>query len=108
MKAISIEQKNEELSLKEICERCVIDAETIIRFVDQGIVDPYGENHSEWTFTALGYLRIRKALRLQKDLALNDSGVALAIDLLERLQEANKEIIFLRKRLQQLEPENRM
>lgn len=99
MKEFTAESLPEGMTLKEVCDRCVVDAETVIRYVDYGIVDPQGDDCARWTFTAHGYLRIRKALRLQRDLALNAPGVALAIDLLDQLDSANREIRQLRKLL---------
>jgi chaperone modulatory protein CbpM len=99
MDEIVIEYMNVELSLSDICERCQVDDQTVIRLVNLGVAEPQGGQYSEWRFSASGYLLIKKALRLQRDLALNDEGVALAIDLLERLQDANSEIEYLRQRL---------
>lgn len=99
MDEIIIDYQNVELSLADICERCFVDDQAVIRLVNLGVVAPQGAQYSEWRFSASGYLLIKKALRLQRDLALNDEGVALAMDLLERLQEANSEIEYLRQRL---------
>lgn len=99
MKEISIEFQQDEFTLGEICERCVVDSETIIQLVNHGVVEPGKGSTSDWRFSALSYLRIRKALRLKNDLALNDAGIALVLDLLERLQEANRELDYLRMRL---------
>ena len=88
-----------ELTLREVCERCMVNAEHIIALVDYGVVEPRGGSYAEWRFSARSYLTLRKALRLQKDLALNESGVALAIELLEKLQTANEEVSYLRQRI---------
>lgn len=99
MKPLIPESVPDDMSLKEVCERCVIDAESVIRLVEYGIVDPRGKGYANWRFSSHGYLRIRRALRLQRDLDLNASGVALAIDLLEQLNAAHQEIRLLRGRL---------
>ena len=92
----------EELTLKEVCERCFVNAEQVIGLVEYGVVEPRGERYSEWRFSVTGYLRIRKALRLQRDLSINEAGVALAIDLLDQLKSANEEIAYLRRRMRAL------
>ena len=99
MKEIIIEQQKLVLSLKEVCLRCHINAEKVIQFVDYGLVEPEGETHSDWLFSPEHYLRIRKALRLQRDLSVNEAGVVLVIDLLDRLKTANDEIQYLKKRI---------
>lgn len=99
MKQLIPDSLSDEMTLKEVCERCFIDAESVIRLVDYGIAEPAGSDYSSWRFTTRSYLRIRKALRLQRDLAINAAGVALAMDLLEQLQHANREIEHLRQQL---------
>lgn len=98
MKTITVEEHTTILSVNDICERCVVDQETVIRMVEQGIVDPEGEQVSEWRFNSSNYLIIRKALRLKNDLAINESGVALALDLLDQIQSMKQEIDYLKKR----------
>lgn len=85
-----------ELSLAELCRACQIPAERILEFIDEGIIEPYGSEPAQWRFYGIGIRRIRCAIRLQHDLGINLSGVALALDLLE-------EITVLRRRLQQFE-----
>lgn len=99
MKQLIPESVSDDMTLKEVCERCFIDAESVIRLVSYGIAEPAGSDYTSWTFTTRGYLRIKKALRLQRDLAINEAGVALAIDLLDQLQLANREIEHLRRKL---------
>lgn len=99
MKQLIAESASDEMTLKEICERCFIDAESVIRLVNYGIAEPVGSDYTSWRFTTRSYLRIRKALRLQRDLAINEAGVALAIDLLEQLSFAHREIEHLRRKL---------
>lgn len=99
MKNSNPEPLHEEMTLKEICERFFIDAELVIQLVDYGIVEPRGSDCGSWTFSSRSYLRIRKALRLQRDFSLNHPGVALAIELLDKLDSANREIQHLRRRL---------
>ena len=103
MKELTPESENEEMTLKEVCERCLIDAESIIRLVNYGIVDPKGSDYASWTFSSRCYLRIRKAIRLQRDLSINEAGAALAIDLLDRLNAANREVEQLRRQLGETE-----
>lgn len=100
MREIVIQQNTIEFNLREVCERCCVDAETIIKLVDYGVAEPVGSACNEWRFSASSYFKIKKALRLQKDLSLNASGVALVIDLLDRLQTANQEINYLKKRFE--------
>lgn len=85
-----------ELSLTELSQRCVCKTEFIIEMVDEGVLEPQGDRPEEWHFSGPDLIRLRRALRLQQDLEVNLPGIALAMDLLEELDD-------LRARLRQLE-----
>ena len=88
-----------ELSLREVCERCNVHAERVIALVEYGVVEPMGESYAQWRFSARSYLTLRKALRLQRDLSINEPGVAMVIELLEQLRESREEVEHLSQRL---------
>lgn len=100
MKDFTVQQTSVTLTLQEVCERCYVEEEKIITLVEHGVVEPEGETYTQWRFTSTAYLRLKKALRLEKDLSINEPGLALAIELLDQLNEAQKEIAYLRKRVQ--------
>ncbi len=102
MKVITVNESTTELTLRDICERCLVNAEQVITLVEYGVVEPEGASYAEWRFSADSYLTIKKALRLQRDLSINEPGIALAIELLDKLKQANAEIDHLRQRLTRL------
>jgi chaperone modulatory protein CbpM len=51
------------------------------------VIEPVGQTRSGWQFTTLSIVRVAKAKRLERDLGLNLPGVALALDLLDQLDE---------------------
>ncbi len=75
-----------EISLKELCRSCGVNAEYVIEMVEQGVVDPLGPSPREWRFPGPSVRRVQIALRLQQDLRVNLSGAALVLDLLEELE----------------------
>lgn len=79
-----------EYSLGDLCRVCAVDAETVIDMVAEGVVEPNGENPQHWRFTGRSVLRVQTAIRLQRDLRVNLPGVALALDLLEELEELRR------------------
>ncbi|MEH6575955.1 MAG: chaperone modulator CbpM [Amphritea sp.] len=81
-----------ELSISELSERCAVQHQVIIDMVHFGVVDPQGQSPYEWRFSGYDLVRIRLAVRLQRDLEINLPGVALAIDLLEELDELRAKI----------------
>ena len=85
-------------TLDELCLSCKVDAQWIAELVEYGAIEPVGQNKADWTFTHLTIVRVAKAKRLQRDLALDISGLALALELLD-------EIDGLRLRLKAFESE---
>ena len=85
-----------ELSLAELCRACQLPAERIFEFVDEGILEPRGRDPARWRFHSISLRRVRRAQRLKRDLGVNTPGVALALELLEELEQ-------LRARLREFE-----
>lgn len=76
-----------ELTLAELCRVCQLPAERILELVEEGIVEPRGREPSRWRFRSVSILRVRRAQRLKQDLGVNTPGVALALELLEELEQ---------------------
>ena len=76
-----------EITLVELCRTCAVQAETIESLVDYGIIEPAGRRGTHWCFQAGSIRRARVAMRLQRDLGVNLAGAALALELLERIDE---------------------
>jgi chaperone modulatory protein CbpM len=55
--------------------------------VNEGVLTPEGYSPETWRFNAAAVKRIQVTLRLQSDLRVNLPGAALALDLLEELEE---------------------
>lgn len=85
-----------ELTLTDMAQRCEVKAEFIVAMVYEGVLEPSGNKPDEWQFGGQDLLRLRRALRLQQDLGVNLPGAALALELLEELEN-------LRLRLRRLE-----
>ena len=78
-----------EITLVHLCRSCSVQAEIVEAMVEQGILEPAGKRGHHWCFPASSIQRIRIALRLQRDLDVNLAGAALALELLERIEELN-------------------
>lgn len=85
------------LTLAELCRVFDVHADFVIEMVEVGVVEPFeGRRPSDWRFPAQALVRMRRAIRLREDLAVDPAGAALALDLIEELRE-------LRTRLRVLE-----
>ena len=74
-------------TLADLCRSCAVEAELIEALVEQGILEPTGRRGRHWCFPASSLRRTRITLHLRRDLGVNLAGAALALDLLERIEE---------------------
>lgn len=89
--------------LKDVCKVCGVHAECIVEMVEAGIIQPRGGEPTQWRFSAISVMRSQKALRLQRDLDINLSGVAVALDLLEEVQALRDQVKSLTQQLEKLQ-----
>jgi len=74
-------------TIEELCLVCNVEAEWISELVDHAVIEPIAETGPNWQFASLSIIRVAKAKRLRHDLNLNTPGVALALDLLDEIEE---------------------
>lgn len=89
-------EEEAEVSLAQLCQACGLSEEEIVKLVDEGIIDPVGHKPATWRFHAISLRRVRITRNMQQELGVNAPGAALALNLLEELEE-------LRARLRRLE-----
>jgi chaperone modulatory protein CbpM len=94
-----------ELSLDELCYACSSSTEWVIALVEVGALDPINyqqplqDNQTRWRFSSYSLKRARTAMRLERDLGINQAGVALALDLLEEIETLESKLHRLNKPL---------
>jgi chaperone modulatory protein CbpM len=87
---------DEVLSLLELCRAVDRPAEHIVEMVEYEIVQPdKGGTPQTWQFSPYTVKRTRVATRLQRDLNINLEGLALALDLLDEVQQLRRQVRFL-------------
>jgi chaperone modulatory protein CbpM len=79
-----IAEEEEALSLARLCELCGAESAVIEELVQEGVIEVSPDAEPHFAGTALRRARI--AVRLQRDLGVNTAGVAIVIDLLERIE----------------------
>jgi len=78
--------EDDSLTLEQLCDVCGVHADWIISLVEESIIEPQGNEIHVWRFSGTCLVRVRSALRLQRDLGVNLAGIALALDLMEELE----------------------
>lgn len=85
------------LTLLEVSRASAVHADYVVELVEEGVVQPVGHHPTQWRFSAMCLVKIRKAVRLQHDLGVNLAGVALALQLMEELELANARLRLLQR-----------
>jgi chaperone modulatory protein CbpM len=97
--ALSAELIDEQrtFTLAELCRCFAVEAELVEALVEQGILEPVGRRGYHWCFPASSLRRTRITLHLQRDLGVNLAGAALALDLLERIEELDARLRAMKR-----------
>ena len=75
------------IAATEICELCRLDLEAVLELAAFGVVSSRERGPGEWQVPATALPRLRVVGRLMRDLGVNASGAALAVELLEAQRE---------------------
>lgn len=79
-------EEDVEFTLAQLCRACHLPAEQVYTLVEEGIVEPMGRDPARWRFRGIAVHRVRRAVRLERDLGVNAAGAALVLDLLEEIE----------------------
>jgi chaperone modulatory protein CbpM len=71
------------IAVTQLCELCRLDLAALEELAELGVVGPRERHAAEWHLPATELPRLRLAGRLMRDLGVNASGAALALELLE-------------------------
>jgi chaperone modulatory protein CbpM len=80
------------LTVRDLSRMCAVDERHIVEFVEEGVLTTVEVNTTEWHFSGAALRRARLALRLERDLELNLAGVALALELMDELENLRREL----------------
>ncbi len=85
------------IGAREICQLCRLDLAAVMELAELGVVAPREGKAGEWQLPATALPRLRIAGRLMRDLGVNVSGAALALELLEAQRELERRIRALER-----------
>lgn len=86
------------LTLGDLCRACGVHAEWIAALVEEGVLEPRGRGMAQWRFTGGSVRRVQMVMRLQRDLQINLSGAALALELVEEIRALRARLLALEVR----------
>lgn len=81
-----IVEETAEFTLGELSLACGKPADWLLTLVEEGVIEPVNADQTYWHFRGNCLRRVQIVQRLQSDLGLNLAGAALALELLEELE----------------------
>ena len=85
-------EETTEFTLGELSRACGKPAEWILALVEEGVIEPVGSDQTQWRFRGYCLRRVRIVHRLESDLGVNLAGAALALELLEEIEDLRNRI----------------
>lgn len=89
-----------EFTLEELVNACTMDSEWIISLVEEGVIEPMGEDVRHWRFSSTCLQRVTTIRNLQRDLGVNLAGAALALELMDKIEELHTRLSILENNVQ--------
>ncbi|MHB1586647.1 MAG: chaperone modulator CbpM [Acidiferrobacteraceae bacterium] len=83
------------LHTREVLECAGLELDSLVAFVHEEIVQPYGGSPEDWSFTVAMVMRVRQARRLQRDLELETHALALTLQLMDEVQSLRRQVRHL-------------
>lgn len=81
-----------ELTLEALCHSCDAPVDLVLELVAHGVLSPAGHHPEAWRFAGESLGVARRAARMMMDLGLNAAGAALAIELLDRIDQLERDL----------------
>src|SRR5882762_5772070 len=80
------------IAVTEVCRLCLMDMSAVVELVELGVVVSRGASPDDWLVPAASLPRLRVAGRLMRDLGVNVTGAALAVELLEARGDLERQV----------------
>jgi DNA-binding transcriptional MerR regulator len=91
--------RREHLTLEALAARAGMHPGLVERFVECGLIEPIEWEGSNQLFSPLAVSRLGTIGRLRDSLGINLTGIAVVLDLLDRMKALKRENELLRSRL---------
>jgi DNA-binding transcriptional MerR regulator len=88
----------EQWTLESLAACTGVHPARIAYFVDYGLLEPSARRGTQWLFDTASLVRLRIIERLRCDLGANLAGIAVILDLLDRLTTLQREVEQWRRR----------
>lgn len=93
-----IVEKSQSLTLEEFCHATHAPKQIIIQMIEYQLIQPEGDTPEQWRFDSLSLRHGRIAASFYRDLEINMPGIALALELLEKIEHLQRQVKILEKK----------
>jgi hypothetical protein len=90
---------SQRLTLEELAQTAHLHPKLVERFLECDVIMQVEQDGSRLLFEEAAFLRVQAIQRLLQDLGVNLLGIAIILDLIERLRDLQLELDWLRDRL---------
>ena len=101
---VEILHEGDGYTLRELCQRINLEEAFVVQCVDYGIAEVVGASPGQWQFSPAAIPRLQRAWRLQRDLDINFTGMGVALNLLDDIEDLRRGRDVGRKKLRHWEP----
>lgn len=91
---------DEPLTLEVVAETVGAKRSLVMRLVENGLIDTVESDAEEPRVPRRMVIQLRRMQRLRRDLGVNYAGAAVICDLVERIEQLNRELAEMNRRFQ--------
>jgi hypothetical protein len=88
------------LSVDDLAKAAALQRRRVETIVEFGLIEPATSSRSGPLFKRSSVERLRRIVRLRRDLGINLAGIAAVLDMRERIESLQREVQLLRGQLQ--------
>ena len=89
---------DEPLTLEVVAETVGAKRSLVMRLVERGLIDTVESDAAEPRVPRRVVIQLRRMQRLRRDLGVNYAGAAVILDLVERIEQLNRELAEMNRR----------
>lgn len=90
-------EEDTSMSFSEVCHKYSIPKQLLIEMIEYGLFANPAHDIEQSHLNSQDLHRLESAFRLHRDLGVNLAGVALALDLLEKIEQMQQELEILKR-----------
>lgn len=89
------------LTLEDLASRTGVHPELVEKFVSYGLLEPLPEAGGALLFAPSAVERLRTIVRLRRGLGVNLAGIAVILEMRDRIEALRAEVARLRQRIEE-------